>query len=230
MSQHGLTETAPVANLNDGDAQPAVFDVAAASVDSTSGPTLAEQLNALGIKAAVANRNKDRAVEEARAATAAVVATLGRGATQNATDPRSGHDIAQINVSKETFTARIVDRARAEEWLLANHPEKVEEKERITPGFEEAALAALREHAGFLLEKVKVIPDHVFRELELLSEKARQPMGWSHEIGEESTPPGIQVTSVAPRVKITYRDADLIDDLIERGVIDHEGNVLTGGA
>jgi hypothetical protein len=188
------------------------------------------QLNALRIKAAVAGRNKERAVEEARVATAAVVATFGRGKTWDAVDPRNPDVVlAKVNVSKETYEAKFVDRAAAESWVEEKYPEKVEKHLRVRPGNEAAALDALKQYAGFLLEEVQRVPEHEMTRLLINSQQAHEPMGLGNEIGDDA-PPGIKVDPRTPRVTFPYLAPDLIDELIEQGVIDHEGNVLRGGA
>jgi len=184
--------------------------------------------NALAIKAAVADRNKTVADHAHRVATAAFAAELGRGATRVAVSPLDPEQhITQVTVSAATYSAKVTSRSRADAWVVENYVEKTEEKTRIKPGFEAAALAALQDLAPYLVETVRVVPDHVIQELVLKSKLAHQPMGWGGEVGKEDGPPGIEVELTSPRIVITHRNPSLIDDLILQGVIDHEGNVLT---
>lgn len=236
MSQHDFTELASVANprtwadgpLSEHAAPVSTVNPSAPDLDETAvvAEPLASQLNALLVKAAVTNRNKTRAAESARVATAEVVATFGLKATQQATDPLgSGRVISQVTVSKPSYKATFTDRQQAEKWVRAQYPEKVEKATRVVPGQEQAALLALQAHAAYLLEEHEYVPDYVLDRLLLKSEQAYEPMGLGGEVGADG-PPGIQVDPRPAGVTITYRDADLIDDLIMRGVIDDEGNIL----
>jgi len=216
MSQHGLTESDPLANQN----PPAPDDAPDLGTD------LGRKLNALAIKAAVARRSKARAIEAERVATAAVVAAYGAEGRKQAADPSgSGRVISQVTVDKAGYKATVTDPKEVEQWVRKKYPEKLQKKTRIVPGQEEAVILALRQYAGFLLEEYEDIPDYVISGLLSKCEQAHKPMGWGGEIDDDA-PPGIKVEPRSLGVTITYRDADLIDDLIKRGVIDHEGNVL----
>jgi len=186
-------------------------------------------VNALLLRAAVRKYAADRAVESAAEAKAEVVRALRRGATLAAANPvKPEQEIAQVNVSKVTYSATTVDRAAAEEWVKARYGDKVEKKTRLLPTVTERdVFNVLRQFAPYLLEEVDVVPDHVIRELELKSEQAREPMGWGGEIGD-AAPTGIKVTQSDPKVTITFREVQAIDDLILNGVIDMDGNMLGG--
>lgn len=194
--------------------------------DAAEQTPLADQLNALAIKAAVANRNKANAVEADLVATREVVKALRRNGTTSAVSPlRPDLEIAQVNVSKLTYSAKVTHQFAVDEWVLEKYPEKAEKKVRVRPGKEEALLRFLQDNAPYFIETVEVVPDHVVQDLLSKSKFAHEPMGFNGELGE-SAPPGIQVDPVSPKVTITPRNIGLIDDLILQGVIDHEGNML----
>lgn len=190
---------------------------------------LADELNALLIRAAQLYRQANAAKAAEAAVKAEVVAALRRGATLPATHPRRpDRQIAQVNVSKATYKAATLNRAATEEWVTAKYPMKLENRERLVSTATEADVRnILRTFAPYLLETVKVVPDHVIRELELKSEQAHQPMGWGGETGDDA-PPGIEVSVIDPKVTITFRDEDLLDELILSGVVDADGHIVGG--
>lgn len=190
---------------------------------------LAARVNALLLCVAVRKYNADRALESAAAAKQEVVNTLGRGATLTAANPlRPEQEVAQVNVSKATWSASTIDRAATEEWVKARYRDRVVKKTRLLPTVtEQDVLNVLRTFAPYLLEEIDEVPDHVIRQLELKSEKAHRPMGWGGEVGDDA-PPGIKVTESDPKVTITFREVQAIDDLILDGVIDMDGNMLGG--
>jgi len=203
--------------------------------DTTTAPTplpqaLADELNALLLRLAVRDYNAKRALASAAAAKAEAVLALRRGGTQVAADPtQSGQEIAQVTVSKVTYTASVVDRGAAEAWVKDRYPDKVETRLRLLPGAtEQDVLNVLRTFAPYLLEEVDVVPDHVLRELELKSQQARRPMGWGGEVDQDA-PAGIAVTVSDPRVTVTFRNTEAIDELIVAGVVDMDGNIVARG-
>lgn len=192
-----------------------------------AGNALADANNALLVKLAVASRKSQEAQKAEKAAKKEVVEAFRRGATQVAADPRKpDEEIAQITVSKVTWSAQALDRAAVDEWVKAKYADKAEKKVRIICT-DEDVLNIMRTFAPYYLEEVHVVPDHVIRELELKSEVAHQPMGWGGEIGDDA-PPGIAVTPSDPKITITWRNADLVDDLIVGGVVDMDGNLIAG--
>jgi hypothetical protein len=206
------------------DATPTVVEPAPAD-----GPSLAEELNALLIRAAVAYRNAERAVEDETAAKADVVKVLGRNSTKTATNPLNpDEEFVQVNVSKVTYSAKVVDLGATEGWVREKYADRIEKKTRLLANVTEDDLfKVLRHHAPYLLEEIDVVPSHVIRELVLKSEKAHQPMGWGGEVGDDA-PPGIKVEKSTPRVSITFRNADVVDDLILNGVVGMDGKMLGG--
>lgn len=196
---------------------------------TAAGESLADELNALLIRTAVAHRNAERAKEAEIEAKAEAVKVLRRGSTQVATNPlKPEEEFVQVTVSKSTYSAKATDRKLLEEWVTERYADKVETQTRLTSTTtEQDVINVLKTFAPYLLEEVTVVPDHVIRELELKSQKAHQPMGWGGEVGEDA-PPGIVVEKSTPRVTITFRNADVVDDLILNGVVDMEGNMIGG--
>ncbi|HWO59451.1 MAG TPA: hypothetical protein VNO31_05395, partial [Umezawaea sp.] len=213
MSQQDLTSTATTANpRNSAEESAAVFDAESTGVDAMSdrivdatehdsavndtpdlGTELGRKLNALALKAAVARRNKARAIKAEQQATAAVVAAYGAEGQKQAVDPSgSGRTISQVTVWKAGYKATVTDPLELEKWVKEKYPEKVVKKTRIVPGNEDAVILALREHAGFLLEEHEDVPDYVLAGLLAKSEQAHKPMGWGGEIDDDA-PPGIKV-------------------------------------
>lgn len=215
------------------DAQDATTDGTApteAEPAHAGGPSLADELNALLIRTAVATRNAVRAREAEEEAKAEAVKVLRRGSTQMATNPlKPEEEFVQVTVSKATYSAEAEDRPLTEGWVRERYADKLEKKTRlIGTATEQDVMNVLRTFAPYLLEEVEFVPDHVIRELELKSAKARQPMGWGGEVGDDA-PPGIVVRKSNPQVKVTFRNLDVVDDLILNGVVDLEGNMLGGG-
>lgn len=193
------------------------------------GPSLAGELNALLVRASVAYRNALRAQDAEASAKADVVRVLRRGATVPATNPlKPDEEFVQVTVSKLTWKANVVDRAATDEWVKEKYPNRIEKKTRLLRSVtEEDLFKVLRHHAPYLLEEIDIVPDHVVRELELKSTKARQPMGWGGEVDDDA-PPGIVVAGSTPQVKITFRNVEVVDDLILNGIVDMDGNMLGG--
>lgn len=217
-TQQDPTTTAPV------DSAPSL-----ALVGEQADTSVAAVLNGLLLRAAVAKYNADRAVADAVAAKNAVVETLRRGATQVAVSPLDAEqEIAQVTVSKTTWSAKAVARAETEEWVKARYPEKVEKKTRqLSTVTEQDVLNVLSTFAPYYLEEVEVVPDHVIRELELKAEVAHEPMGWGGELGDDA-PPGIRVFPSDPKVVVTFRDTRAIDALIDAGVVTVDGHMVGG--
>ncbi|PRY35278.1 hypothetical protein [Umezawaea tangerina] len=190
-----------------------------------TGAALAADLNAVLLKLAVNHFRAKQATKAETASKAAVAKVLGRGATQMAGNPlRPDQEIAQVTVSKATYTATVVDQAAVEEWVRENYADKVEKRTKIL-GNDEDVLNILKTFAPYLIEEEEVVPEHVFRELELRSGHARTAAGFGGEVGEDA-PPGIEVFVSTPKISVTFRNASLIDDLLIAGVIDADGNVI----
>ncbi|MEU4804400.1 hypothetical protein [Actinosynnema sp. NPDC023587] len=171
----------------------------------------------------------DRSNEAVAETKKAVVQAFRRGATGIAVSPLSPDaELAQITVTKATYKATTRDRTKTEDWIKANYGEKVKTRTRIV-GSDTDVLNVLRTLAPYLLEEEEYVPDNVIYELELKSQKARQPMGWGGEVGDDA-PPGIEVTISDPKVNFTFRDRELIDDLITSGVVDEDGTITGHGA
>lgn len=192
--------------------------------------TTAQNLEAILVRAAVANHNADRAVKADVAAKKDVVKVLGRKGSRPVMNPLNpAEEFVQVTVSKLTYTAKPVDPAATRQWIEQKYPEKVEKRRRITTKFSaQHIIEILEDLAPFLLETVKVIPDHVLGELVRKSQQAQQPMGFGGEVGEDA-PPGIVVEPSAPKVMYTFRNPNIVDDLLINGVVDMEGNLLGGG-
>lgn len=191
--------------------------------------TVAKDLNAILLRAAVAHRNAERAKQADEAATADVVKVLGRKGSRTVMNPlRPEEEFVQVTVSKLTYSAKAEDPSATEEWIRQRYSEKVETQKRITTKFSaQDIIKILEDLAPFLLEPVEVIPPHVIGELERKSRQAQQPMGFGGEIGKDA-PPGIVVTPSTPKVYVTFRNADVVDELIINKVVDMEGNLLGG--
>ncbi|GHH57408.1 hypothetical protein [Lentzea cavernae] len=191
--------------------------------------TTVKNLNAILVRAAVAHRNADRAKKADEAAKADVVKVLGRKGSLPVMNPLNpAEEFVQVTVSKLTYSAKVVDPAATKGWIEARYADKVEKRKRITTKYPAHAIIEILEKlAPFLLEEVDVIPDHVLNELTQKSRQAQQPMGFGGEVGEDA-PPGIVVEPSDPKVYVTFRNADVVDDLLIKGVIDMEGNLLGG--
>jgi hypothetical protein len=193
------------------------------------GEAAAQALHAVLIRAAVAHRNAERAKEADAAASADVVSVLGRGGSLPVMNPlNAGEEFVQVTVSKLTYSAKTVDPAATKEWIKERYAEKVETRRRLSTKFtEQQVIEILEDLAPFLLETIEVVPDHVLNELQQKSRRAQQPIGFGGEVGEDA-PPGIVVEPSIPQVRITFRNAAIVDDLIVSGVVDMEGNLLGG--
>lgn len=211
------------------EAIPAVEPVAETETPAVE-ETAVKALNAVLIRAAVANRNADRFNAADKAAKADVVKVLGRKGSLPVMNPLNpGEEFVQITVSKLTYIAKTLDYTAAEEWVKKNYPDKVQKKTRLMPGTtEQHVFNVLRQFAPYLLEEIDVVPNHVIHELEMKSERAQQPMGFGGEAGEDA-PPGIVVEESTPKVTVTFRNAAVVDDLLVTGYVDMEGNLLGGG-
>lgn len=231
MTTHMDTEAKPAdvhEEIQSGDPS---TDVEAPVVEETSavGEAAVKAVNAVLIRAAVANRNAERFNAADKAAKADVVKVLGRKGSLPVMNPLNpGEEFVQITVSKLTHIAKTVDYTAVEEWVKKNYADKVEKKTRLMPGTtEQHVFNVLRQFAPYLLEEIDVVPNHVVYELELKSKLAQQPMGFGGEIGENA-PPGIVVEESTPKVSVTFRNAAVVDDLIVTGIVDMEGNLLGG--
>ncbi len=193
------------------------------------GETAIKALNAVLIRAAVANRNAERFVAADKAAKADVVKVLGRKGSLPVMNPLNpGEEFVQITVSKLTYIAKTEDPSATKEWVKERYAEKVEKRIRLAPGTTERdVFNVLNQFAPYLLETVEVVPDHVIHELELKSKLAQQPMGFGGEVGKDA-PPGIVVEESTPKVTVTFRNPAVVDDLLVTGYVDMEGNLLGG--
>lgn len=211
------------------DAQAADVEAPAVEEASAVGEAAVKAVNAVLIRAAVANRNAERFKEVDEAAKADVVKVLGRKGSLPVMNPLNpGEEFVQITVSKLIYVAKTLDPSATKEWVKARYADKVEKKTRLMPGTtEQHVFNVLRQFAPYLLEEIDVVPDHVIRELELKSKLAQRPAGFSGEVGEDA-PPGLVVEESTPKVYVTFRNAAVVDDLIFTGVVDMEGNLLGG--
>lgn len=191
--------------------------------------TAVKALNAVLIRAAVAHRNAERAKKADEAAKVDVVKVLGRKGSLPVMNPLNpGEEFVQVTVSKLTYAAKTLDRSATDTWVEARYSEKLEERTRLVAGTTERdVFNVLKQFAPYLLETVKVVPDHVIHELELKSKHAQQPMGFGGEVGEDA-PPGIVVEPSTPKVYVTFRRPEVVDDLLIKGIVDMEGNLLGG--
>ncbi|MFJ5984215.1 hypothetical protein [Lentzea sp. NPDC092896] len=191
--------------------------------------TAVKALNAVLIRAAVANRNAERFNKVDEAAKADVVRVLGRKGSLPVMNPlNADEEFVQITVSKLTYTAKVVDPSASKEWVKERYADKVEKQTRLMPGTtEQHVFNVLKQFAPYLLEEVDVVPDHVINELALKSRLAQRPMGFGGEVGVDA-PPGIVVEPSAPKVYVTFRNPSVVDDLIVSGIVDMEGNMLGG--
>lgn len=212
-----------------GDDTAAVEEAPVEEESSVAKETFAKDLNAILVRAAVASRNAERAELADEAAKADVVKVLGREGSRLAKNPlKPDEEFVKVTVSKLTYSAKTVEPSATEEWIRQRYSEKVEKRRRLTTKFSaQDIIKILEDLAPFLLETVEVIPPHVIGELERKSQQAQQPMGFGGEIGEDA-PPGIVVTPSTPKVYVTFRNADVVDDLLACGVVDMEGNPLGG--
>lgn len=218
--------------MQETDVAPVAVEEVAAPAEEVTAPveeTVAKDLNAILMRAAVADRNADRMGIAAQAAKADVIKVLGREASLPVMNPLNpGEEFVKVTVSKLTYSATTMDRSAAVEWVKEYYRDKVEKKTRLVPGTTERdVFNVLRQFAPYLLEEIDVVPDHVIQELERKSRHARQPMGFGGEVGKDA-PPGIVVTPSTPQVRITFRKVDVVDDLIACGIVDMEGNLLGG--
>ncbi|ACU39376.1 hypothetical protein [Actinosynnema mirum] len=198
------------------------------SSSMTTPPIDLTATNRLALAAAVTHVNAKRANDAHKAAHKAFTTAIARGSVNYASDPRDPErQIAQVAISKSTWTAKVVDLSALEQWVRATYPDKLQRRTRIT-GTEQDVINVLERFAPYLLDQVVEVPVEAVRELELKSREAREACGWGGEVGEQA-PPGIAVSESAPRLVITYRDEDLLDELIASGIVDVTGTVLAGG-
>jgi hypothetical protein len=107
--------------------------------------------------------------------------------------------------------------------VTEKYPERLEERTRIKQDRDQDVINVLQVFAPYLLETVRLVPDHVIREIELKSQLAHQPMGLGNEIGEDA-PPGIKVSEVPAKVTITFRDLELFGDIDLNGDVTNEAS------
>lgn len=232
MTMHMDTEAKPAdvhEEIQPGDPSTNVEAPAVAETPAVE-ETVVKDLNAILVRAAVAHRNAERAKQADEAATADVVKVLGRKGSRAVMNPlRPDEEFVQITVSKLTYSAQTVDRTATEEWVKQRYADKVEKVTRVsstTTG--QDIINVLKQFAPYLLDlDVPVVPDNVIRELELKSQKAQRPAGFGGEVDEDA-PPGIVVTPSTPKVYVTFRNADVVDELLINKVVDMEGNLLGG--
>lgn len=191
--------------------------------------TAAKALNAVLIRAAVANRNADRFNAADTAAKADVVKVLGRKGSLPVMNPLNpSEEFVQITVSKLTYIAKAEDPSATKEWVKEKYADKVEKRKHLTTKYPaHVVIEILEKLAPFLLEEEEVVPDHVINELLMKSKRARRPIGFGGEAGKDA-PPGIVVEESTPRVTVTFRNANVIDDLLVTGYVDMDGNLLGG--
>lgn len=187
------------------------------------------ELDRLMLKLGVAQRKRQQAQEHETQVRANAVEALGEGGRKFTYNPLNHKEkLWHSTVSETQYQAHVTDRAAAEAWVCEQYPFKTRTRKRLVPGTRmDEVIEALLKVAPYLVEDYVEVEDHVLHELEQKSKLARQPMGFGGEIGEHA-PPGITVTKPKPSMRVTFEDgaAEAIDELILRGVIDDDGNVI----
>lgn len=193
---------------------------------------IASDLDRLVLRLGVVQWHRMRRQEEETQLRAEVVKALRAGGKRPVYDPRNPEQkLFHATASETNYQARVVDRAKAEEWVRENYPAKLRPRTKLKEGFtEEDVMQVLRKHAAYMIDDVEEVQDWVLRELELKSQQAGEPMGWGNEIGEHA-PPGIAVTKPDSTVKMTFssRAFEVIEALILERVIDVDGNLVSTG-
>jgi hypothetical protein len=114
--------------------------------------------------------------------------------------PLDDSRLARYNVTDPGWTGRVTNRPAVDKYVTARYPEKCETRKRIVDMAE--ALKVLQDVRPDLVVNEQYVPDHVAESLVRRSERAREPIGFSGELGPDA-PPGIDVDPPKPVLRIT---------------------------
>lgn len=160
-----------------------------------------------------------------------VTAALGKGDAKTARSPIDDDVLIKASMSDPKDEATVIDRKAVDAWICDNYLAKTEIVTRII-GSNADVLDALREHAPFLVEDVRVVPDWAVNELVVKSAGAGEPVGYGGEMGEQA-PPGIKVSKPDGRLTVSKgKNAQhALEQMWAAGLVDLDGNLreITAG-
>lgn len=181
-------------------------------------PTVAERR----LRVAALTVLQDRVKTALTDARADLEATMTNGESHTVWSPvRDGAQIATVNRSKPKPAARVTDRAALAAWLEAHQPDAVQTTRHATA----EGLDFLGDAAPELLEHRRVVPDWAVEAVLKASAEARTPC---HPDGTTGVP-GVAVDPAPPgrlSIRLAAEAADLVTELVERGVVDLQGTPL----
>lgn len=156
---------------------------------------------------------------------AAAVKHCQPGESGTVKSPLDGSKLARYNLTDPGWTGHVNNRPDVDRWIVARYPEKCETRKRIKNMAE--AITELRKVRPDLVEEYMHVPDHVAESLVRRSEEAREPCGFTGELGEQA-PPGIAVLPPKPVLRIALDKENAVPGfraLWEAGVLTMTGEL-----